>query len=85
MPDVDLLSLDFDNAKVEVESNFILTVGEGTLTGMGDDSRCSLSTKVYFPCGPAGLLQTDIGRQAHEILLGHLEALVQELREMLKD
>ena len=84
MPGVDLTSLQFDDERLQVVANFILQVKEGALVGMGGDSRSSLSGTVYFPCGPAGLLQTDIGRLAHELLLDHLEAFVQELQEMLQ-
>ena len=84
MREVDLTSLQFDDERVQVVANFILQVNEGTLVGMGGDSRSSLSGQVYFPCGPAGVLQTDIGRQAHELLLGHLEAFVEVLQEMLQ-
>ena len=82
---IGLTNLKFNDSKGEVDASFELEAESDTLAAMRGEPRSRLSAIVSFPYGSEGALQTDVGRQAHKLLLEHLEALVQELREILKD
>ena len=80
--DIRLTTLKFDDSNGEVDASFDLEAN--SVGAIHAEPRSVLSALVTFPCGDEGALQTDVGRQAHEQLLEHLEAFVQELREILK-
>ena len=79
MPDIELTKVEYDD---EIHAHFNLAAN--SVGAIRAEPRSVLSALVSFPCGDEGALQTDVGRQAHEQLLEHLEAFVQELREILK-
>ncbi len=85
MPDIRLTKLEFDDSRSEVAASFDLEGNDDTLGAMHAESQSFLSALVTCPYGAEGALQTDTGREAHAQLLEHLEAFVQELREILKD
>ena len=84
MPEIALTILNFDDSKGEVNASFELKANYGAVEAMHGEPRSHLSAFVSFPYGAEGALQTDVGRQAHELLLEHLEAFAEELREILK-
>ena len=83
MPEIALTILNFDDSKGEVGASFELE-SNGAVEATRGEPRSRLSALVSFPYGAEGALQTDVGRQAHELLLEHLEALAEELHEILK-
>ena len=85
MLDIKLTKIEFDNKEEESAASFELRAAYGAMEAIRAESRSRLSAIVSFPCGAGGALQTDVGRQAHELLLEHLEAFAEELREILKD
>ena len=85
MPDIELTKIEFDNSKGESEASFDLKSNDFAVAAMRAEPRSRLFALVFVPYGPEGAPQTDVGREARQQLLEHLEEFVQELREILKE
>ena len=82
MPDIELTKVEYDD---EIHAHFNLATNFDAPAFTQPGPRAFLSGQVIFPESPGGPLQPGTERLAHEQLLEHLEAFVQELREILKD
>ena len=85
MPDIELTKIEFDNSEEESAASFDFKSNDFAVAALRAEPRSHLSALVFVPYGPEGAPQTDVGREARQQLLEHLEEFVQELREILKE
>ena len=85
MPDIELTKIGFDKKEEESAASFDLKSTGFTVAALRAEPRSYLSALVFVPYGPEGAPQTDVGREARQQLLEHLEEFVQELQEILKE
>ena len=85
MPDIELTEIGFDTKKKESAASFDLKSNDFIAAALRAEPRSRLSALVFVPYGPEGAPQTDVGREARQQLLEHLEEFVQELREILRE
>ena len=85
MPDIELTKIEFYNKEEESAASFDLKSNDFIGAALHAEPRSHLSALVFVPYGPEGAPQTDVGREARQQLLEHLEEFVQELREILKE
>ena len=77
MPEITLTGIEYGD---EIKASFSLDTDD--LKGRSEP-RSLVSALVFFPYESAGALQTNVDRRAHEHLLAHLKASVEELDEIL--